>query len=225
MTDQPGYPADRLLRGLSLPRRIGYSVAGLAGLAGATMIGVLWATEPTPLPVRAELAFAGLIAIGLAWAVFAAWALASRPLFAIDRVVAATLAVGFSALTTTASIAVAAVRSSIPAMVATAGVGVTLTAIAAVILVRARTYRASLLARERELRDSPGSSNPQASNDKHDTSRSEGEAEMTRNRLPIGPLALAMRHHRGNSIDRRIVIAAVVLGLTLAVGLALLLLR
>jgi len=223
MTEQPGYPADRIVRGLSLPRRIGYVLVGLGGLAGATMIGVLWATEPTPLPARTQLAFAGLIAIGLAWAVFAAWTLARRPLFAIDRVVAATLAVCFSSLTTIAATVVAAARSSLPAVAAAGGVGLTLIAVAAVLLVRARTYRASLLARERELRDSLGSSNPHAGNDRHDTNPAEGAAMTTRNRLPIGPLALAMRHQRDEFTNRRIVIAAIVLGLVLAIGLALLL--
>src|SRR5688500_1004535 len=107
MTDQPGYPVEHILRGLTLPRRIGYAAAGLGGLAGATMIGTLWATEPTPLPARTQFAFAGLMAIGLAWAAFAAWALARRPLFAVDRVIAATLAVGFSLLTTVGAVGVA----------------------------------------------------------------------------------------------------------------------
>src|ERR671916_3074746 len=99
MTEQPGYTPDRILRGLSLPRRISYVVAGLCGLLGAAMLAMLWATEPARLPARTQLAFGALILVGLAWAAFAAWALARRPLFAMDRLVAAALAVGFSTLT------------------------------------------------------------------------------------------------------------------------------
>jgi hypothetical protein len=151
MTEQPGYPAERVLHGLSLRRRIGAVIAGLGGLADATMIGTLWATEPAPLPVRTRFAFAGLMAVGLAWAAFATWVLVRRPLFAVDRVVAAALACGFSALTTIAAIAVASARSGPPAALAAAGLGLALTAVAAVLLVRARRYRARLLAQEREL--------------------------------------------------------------------------
>lgn len=225
MTEQPRYPAERILRGLSLPRRIGYVIAGLGGLTGAAMIGMLWATEPRPLPTRTQLAFAGLIAAGIAWAVFAAWALARRPLFARDRVIAATLAIGFSALTTIGAVAVASTRSSTSGELAAAGIGLTLTAIAAIMLVHARTYRASLLARERELREPPsGSSNPHANSDNENAEVPEGAVMTTRRNLPIGPLALAMRHHhRSSSTNRRIAVAAVILGLALIAGVALLL--
>jgi hypothetical protein len=152
VTEQPGYPAQDILRGLSLPRRVGYLVAGLGGLAGAAMLGTLWATEPTPLPARTQLAFAALMAVGLSWAGFAAWALIRRPLFAADRVIAATLAVVFSTLTTIGAVAVAVARSSPPGGLAAAGVGLALIAVAASMLVRARRYRAGLLARERDLR-------------------------------------------------------------------------
>lgn len=221
MIEHPGYPAERVLRGQSLPRRIGYTIAGLGGLAAAALIGMLWATEPTPLPVRTQLAFAGLIAIGIAWAVFAAWALARRPLFAVDRVIAACLAVGFSALTTIGAAAVASARSSTAGKSAAVGIGLTLTAVAAIMLVRARTYRAGLLARERALREPAESSKPGAGNE--DTDVLEGATSATRHRLPIGPLALAMRHHRSGSTNRRIVVAAVILGLALVAGVAMLL--
>lgn len=196
MTEQPGYPAERILHGLSLSRRIGYAVAGLGGLAGAAMIGMLWATEPVPLPARTQLAFAGLIAVGIAWASFAAWALARSPLFAADRVIAATLAVVFSATTAIGGVAVAVTRSSTPGAVAAAGIGLTLTAAATIMLVRARAYRSDLLARQRHLQEPP-----------------------TRSALPIGPLALAMRHSRSGYIA----VAAVILALALIAGVVLLL--
>jgi hypothetical protein len=218
MTERPGYPPDHILRGLSLPRRVGYVVAGLGGLVGVAMVGMLWATEPTPLPARTQLAFAGLIVVGVAWAAFAGWALARRPLFAIDRLIAAALAVGFSTLTTLGAVAVALARSSTAGVLAGSGLGLTLIAIATTMLVRARAHRAALLAFKRELEEPSAPSSP-------DPAHNENEAATmsTRNRLPIGPLALAMRHHRGGSPGRRIAIAALILGLALVAGVALLL--
>ena len=72
MTERPGYGPDRILRGLTLRRRLGDVLAGLGGLAGALLIGTLWATEPGELPMRTQVAFAALILIGGAWAAFAA---------------------------------------------------------------------------------------------------------------------------------------------------------
>jgi hypothetical protein len=136
---------------MSLPRRIGYAAAGLAGLAGAALIGMLWATEPAPLPVRTRFAFAVLMAIGLAWAGFAAWALTRRPMFAVDRLIAAWLAVAFTTLTTIGTVAVAFARGSVGAALAAMFTGIVLTSLSTIILVRARAYRAALLARREEL--------------------------------------------------------------------------
>lgn len=151
MNDSPGYAPGHLLHGMSLRRRIGYVAAGLAGLAGAALIGTLWATEPASLPVRTRLAFAALIAIGLAWACFAAWALARRPMFAADRLIAAWLAVAFTTLTTIGTVAVAVTRGSFAAALAASLTGIVLTGISTTILVRARAYRAALLARREEF--------------------------------------------------------------------------
>jgi len=220
--EQPGYPPDRVLRGLSLPRRVGYVVAGLGGLVGAAVVSMLWATEPAPLPARTQLAFAGLSVVGVTWAAFAAWALARRPLFAIDRVVAAALAVAFSTLTMVGAVAVALARSSTAGVLAGAGLGLALTAIAITMLVRARAHRTVLLARKRELEEPSTPSKPDPARDEGGTA-SEGATMSTRNRLPVGPLALAMRHHRGGCAGRRIAIAALILGLALVAGVALLL--
>jgi len=78
MTERPGYSPDQIMRGLSLPRRVAHVTVGLGGLAAAATIGLLWATEPGDLPLRTRIAFTTLIAIGLAWAGFAGWALARR---------------------------------------------------------------------------------------------------------------------------------------------------
>ena len=151
MTDRPGYSPDHIVRGLSLRRRIGYVVVGLGGSAAATLIGLLWATEPVPLPARTRLAFAGMIIVGVAWAGFAAWALARRPAFAVDRVVAASLALAFSTLTTVAAAVVALTRGSMPGLLGAGGLGLALTVASAVMLVRARAHRAGLLARRHAL--------------------------------------------------------------------------
>jgi hypothetical protein len=151
MTERPRYGPDHIVRGLSLPRRVGHLVAGLGGLATAATIGLLWATEPGELPLRTRIAFTAVIGIGMTWAGFAGWALARRPLFAIDRLVAAWLAVTFSALMTLAMVTVALTRASTAAVLAGGGLGVTLTVMAGTMLARAHAYRRALLARRHEL--------------------------------------------------------------------------
>jgi hypothetical protein len=144
MTDEPGYPPGRVIR----PVRRPLLAAGIAGLAGATMLASLWATEP--LPARTRTAFAGLIVIGLSWAVLAVWALVRRPLFAEDRVIAAGLAVVFTTATTVVTAVVAGPLA--------AGPGLLTAAVAIVLLVRARAHRSWLLSQvaalERQRRES-----------------------------------------------------------------------
>ena len=151
MTERPGYGPDQIVRGVTLRRRIGHALAGLGGLAGALLIGALWVTEPGQLPVRTQLIFAALILTGMAWAVLAAVALTRGPLFAIDRVVAAWLAVTFSVLITIGIVAIALTRDSLTGVVAASSLGLTLLVAASAMLVRARTYRAVLLVRMHEL--------------------------------------------------------------------------
>lgn len=153
MTDEPGYTPRQLLRGLSLPRRVTHVVAGLGGLAGASLIGYLWATEPDPLPARTQAAFAALIAIGLAWTVFGGWALTRHPLFAVDRVIAGWLAVVFSTLLTAGMVVLAVSRGGGAGALASAGLGLIAVAVAVAALVRARVYRRDLLTRQRSLED------------------------------------------------------------------------
>lgn len=140
----------RLSGPLSLRRRIGHVVALLGGLGGALFTGLLWATEPA-LPGRTHLAFGALVALGLGWAGYGAWALTRRtPLFALDRVIAAWLAVAATGLLTAGTAAVAATRGT---WAGTAGVAVaaTLAVLAVAVLLRARAERAALLRRKREL--------------------------------------------------------------------------
>jgi hypothetical protein len=131
---------------VSLRSRMRHIAVGLAGGCAATLIAVLWATEPDPLPARTQVAFAGLIAIGAAWAGLAGWVLSRRrPLFARDRVLGARLALGATVLTTIAGTALAAVRGATSDVLVTALGGVLFTAAAVLVLVRAQSRRRELL--------------------------------------------------------------------------------
>lgn len=131
---------------VSMRARMRHMAVGLAGGCGAALIAVLWLTEPRPLPVRTGVAFATLIVIGLAWAVFAGWVLSRRrPLFALDRVVGARLALLATAMTGTGGTALAAVRGTTAEALTVALAGGALIAIAGLTLVRARSRHSELL--------------------------------------------------------------------------------
>ncbi|WFE53847.1 hypothetical protein [Micromonospora sp. WMMD1155] len=139
----------RLDAPLSLRRRVGYSAVALAGLTGSALISLLWATEPG-LPPRTAVAFAVLVAIGLCWAVFGAWAVTRRTsLFARDRVVAGWLGLGAWLVFTVGALVITVPRHrlapSLPAVVLTLGV------VAVVNLWAARRARAALLRRRDAL--------------------------------------------------------------------------
>ncbi|GAB7052103.1 hypothetical protein [Catenuloplanes indicus] len=134
---------------LSLARRIAAVAAGLGGLTVAAVVASLWATEPA-LPAATRAAFAGVIAIGLAWVAYAAWLLTRRhPLFARDRVIAAWLSL--TACTVLAAFVTAVSVARDQARPAALTLAATLLTVAAVNLVRARAHRAALLRRKREL--------------------------------------------------------------------------
>ncbi|HEX8629634.1 MAG TPA: hypothetical protein VF755_15820 [Catenuloplanes sp.] len=160
MTEQPGYGPEQLVRELSLPRRVGYVVAGLGGGAGSVIIGWLWATEPVALPVRTQVAFAAMIMVGAAWAGFATWALARHPLFALDRVIAAGLALLFSTVVTVGTTTIALVRGSVAGVLVGGALGLAMIVAAGVLLARARAYRRELHARRRELEGRPHQGTP-----------------------------------------------------------------
>ncbi|KNE82323.1 MULTISPECIES: hypothetical protein [Streptomyces] len=155
--DVPGELERALAAEVSLGSRIRHLAVGLGGGCGAALIAVLWATEPHALPLRTRAAFAGLIAIGLAWAGFAGWVLGRRrPLFARDRVLAARLALVATAVTGVAGTALAAVRATTAGVLVTALAGVLLVTAAGLALARARSRRRELLALRSALRrDTP----------------------------------------------------------------------
>ncbi|WP_149259141.1 hypothetical protein [Actinomadura sp. K4S16] len=141
---------DRLDPMLSRGRRLRGIGALLSGLTGAAFLTALWTTEPGPLPDRTRLSFALLILVCLAWTVFGIWTITRRaPLFALDRVVAAWLALTAALLTGTVTTTLAAVRGRglLPAVAASAA----LIALTALLTVRARARRTALLRRKAEL--------------------------------------------------------------------------
>ncbi|HYI10692.1 MAG TPA: hypothetical protein VEK57_16645 [Thermoanaerobaculia bacterium] len=89
----------RLIAGeLSLPSRLGHTFLLLVSLGMTGVIGTLWLTEPS-LPARTQIAFALMVTIGLSWVAYAVWVLTRRRvLLAGHRIIAARMAVTFSAL-------------------------------------------------------------------------------------------------------------------------------
>lgn len=135
-----------LVAEVSLRSRMRYMVVGLAGGCGAALVAVLWVTEPGPLPARTQVAFAGLIVVGVAWAALAGWILSRRrPLFARDRVLGAWLALVVTTVTGVAGVALTAVRGTAAEALAVALAGAALVATAGLLLVRARFRRRELL--------------------------------------------------------------------------------
>lgn len=141
---------NRLSGPLSLRRRIITVAAGLGGLAVAVVVGLLWVTEPG-LPPQTRAASGAIVIAGLAWAVYGGWVVTRRtPLFALDRVIAGWLALAACALLAEPVAVVAILRDGVdPVAVA---VVAALVVSAGVHLVRARSHRAALLRRKRELR-------------------------------------------------------------------------
>jgi hypothetical protein len=134
---------------LSLRRRVAIVVAMLGGLTVASVVGLLWATEPA-LPGRTRVAFGALVVVGLAWAGYGVWVLTRRtPLYALDRVIAAWLALTATSLLAGTVAVVAILRHRAEPVAAGTALGLLVVAVAN--LVRARARRAALLRRKREL--------------------------------------------------------------------------
>jgi hypothetical protein len=135
---------------LSLPSRLGYVALLLAALTMTMVISALWLTEPQ-LPGRTTTAFAVMIAIGLSWTTFAVWVLThKRILLAPHRIIAGRMAVAFSAVFALGALTVGFVYGLRGAFAA-AGLGVLMTAVAVVGLVRAHQVFARLVERRETL--------------------------------------------------------------------------
>lgn len=98
--DQPTFDLHQARRLVSAQLSSGargiYTLMLCVSLFSTVAVSSLWATEPG-LPMRTQLAFLSLVAIGSAWSIFFAWTLAQRrPLFALHRVFSGRLAVSAS---------------------------------------------------------------------------------------------------------------------------------
>jgi hypothetical protein len=136
---------------LSLPSRLGYTALLLAAGTVTAVVAALWLTEPA-LPFRARLGFAGIIAIGSCWMVFAIWVLTRRRvLLGRDRTIAAGMSVTFCALFAIGFAALGYWGGVGRIAYTAAGSGLVMLAIALALLARARRHVAGLLARRLEL--------------------------------------------------------------------------
>jgi hypothetical protein len=145
--------ADLIAREVSLLSRIKYTVLLIAGGGMAALVGALWATEPE-LPLRTHLSFAAIVLVGLGWAGLAGWVLSKRrPLFALDRVIAASIALAASLIFTLGSVWIAQARAAQTALVAVMAIGATTVAASARLLWSAVSRRSQLKQRLDELED------------------------------------------------------------------------
>lgn len=154
-TDRPGRsPSEVLgiLQGeLSRRDRLRYVGVLLAGLAVASVVGSLWATEPS-LPLRTHLAFGGIVALALGWVGVAGYVLSRRrPLYATDRVLASGMGMAATFVVGLAAVVISALRAGQGAGATAAMAAATLFAASAALHLRARAQRRALLARRREL--------------------------------------------------------------------------
>lgn len=140
---------DRLAGELSLARRVLNVLVLLGGLGAAVVVGLLWATEPG-LPRGTQAAFAVMVLVGLGWAGYGGWAVTRRtPLFALDRLIAAGLAVVATAVVGGTVITVELADGSVEPVAVGTFAG--LLALAVVNLWRASRHRSGLLRRKLEL--------------------------------------------------------------------------
>ena len=136
---------------LSVRSRIGYTALLLLALAMTIVIASLWITEPVLVP-RTQIAFAVMIAIGLSWVGYAVWVLTHRRvLLAGHRILAARMAVTFSALFVAGFAAIGLSDPEQRAALLAAGLGLVWLAAAIGLLLRARKEFARLLERRRAL--------------------------------------------------------------------------
>ena len=135
---------------LSLRARLGYVALLLVSSAVTAVIASLWLTEHA-LPVRTQWSIGTMCLIGLSWIALSIWALsARRPLFARDRVIAGGMAVVFSTMFVTGTIA-AVILAGNAASYAALATGAVMLAAALKVWSGARRRFAMLMARRAEL--------------------------------------------------------------------------
>jgi hypothetical protein len=141
----------RLSLQLSLPARLGYVILLLVSLAVAGVVSALLLTEPA-LPLRTQCAFGVIVAIGLAWAGYAAWVLRHRQvLFARHRVIAGRMAVSFAAIFLLGALLLGRAEGFGASWYGALAVGLVMLCAAAIVLYRANRRLGELLRRRHEL--------------------------------------------------------------------------
>lgn len=141
---------------VSLAGRLAHVALLLVALAVVCVVASLWLTEAA-LPLRTQVAFGALTAIGLAWVTYACWVLTTkRPLLAAHRIVAARMAVAFSALFVVGCLAVSVVTPDAAAARSAAAFGAGLCVIAVVQWRRAGRRVNALRSRREELQRALG---------------------------------------------------------------------
>ena len=140
---------------LTSPRRWFYRGVLLAASAGVAIILSLWTTEPRQLPIRLHVAFGGLTVIGMSWIGLMTWILWRRHCpTALDRIATGWVAIGACSLFLFTAVPIAILRDRVGGAMWIALLGTFLLSIAVVVLWRAYSLRAFLLAKMRELEQS-----------------------------------------------------------------------
>ena len=135
---------------LSPAARYGHVALLLAAAGMSVLVAALLLTEQA-LPLRTQLAFGAMLAVGLAWVGYAGWVLKQRqPLFARHRVVAGRMAVGFNAAFFTVAMTACAM-SGAPTARNAALAGAVMLVLAVFALVRANSAAARLIAQRQRL--------------------------------------------------------------------------
>ena len=141
---------------LSPRERTRYLTLLMGALSVTVAVASVWLTESS-LPLRTHLALGAIVVVGASWTIYATWVLVRRQtLLPTHRVVAARMGVGFSALFSMSSVAVAwwtpFGRQAVPAAL----VGTAWCVTAVVVLWRAQRRVAALRARRGALEQAVG---------------------------------------------------------------------
>lgn len=130
-----------------------YVAVGVAGLIGALACGSLAITEPAGLSPQVRGALALLAFVGLAWTLFAAWAVArSRGDYVDQRMLAVRLGFGLTLVTVIALAAISSTTGHPSSGMPLVAAGMAMLILAAVLLIDGRIERSELAIREHLLR-------------------------------------------------------------------------
>lgn len=131
-------------RTLSSPARYFHVAVLVLALIMCSLLGALLLTEHS-LPIRTQLAFVGLLALGAGWVAYAGWALATRDTLLVHQ----RLAAGWMAVAGTGAFFLC---SAVAALVTTSSVAIAALAAAGTLLVGALVALGTALKRTQELR-------------------------------------------------------------------------